>query len=99
MLSSLTDQSDRRIVDLFGVIGMIGRGLALPPGAPDAYLQALRAAFTKMLDDPEYQAEATGLRLRVLPTHGDELAKAIRDSIDNADAALIERARALIVPK
>jgi tripartite-type tricarboxylate transporter receptor subunit TctC len=99
MLSSLADQSDRRIADLFGVIGMIGRGLALPPGAPDAYLQALRAAFSKMLDDPEYQAEATRLRLRVLPTHGEELAKAIRDSIDNADAALIDRTRALIVPK
>jgi hypothetical protein len=48
-----------------------------------------------MLNDPEYQAEAVRPRLRVLPTPGEDLAKAIRDSIDNADAALIERTRAL----
>jgi len=35
----------------------------------------------------------------VLPTNGDELAKAIRDSINNADVALIERMRALVTPK
>ena len=99
MLSSLVDRSDLPIADLFGVIGMIGRSLALPPGAPDAYLQALRAAFTGMLDDPEYRAEAARIKLRVLPTNGDELAKAIRDSINNADVALIERTRALITPK
>jgi hypothetical protein len=52
-----------------------------------------------MLDDPEYRAEATRIHLRVLPTDGETLAAAIRASIDRADAALIERARALVMPK
>ncbi len=99
MLSSLVAKSDLPTADLFGVIGMIGRGLALPPGAPDAYLQTLRVAFSAMLNDPEYRAEATRLKLRVLPTPGDELAKAIRNSIDNADTEVIERTRALTTPK
>src|SRR5207253_11361731 len=99
MLSSLVKRSDLPIADLFGVIGMIGRGLALPPGAPDASLQALRTAFSRMLDNPEYRAEAARLKLRVLPTSGDELSKAIRDSINNADGALIERVRSLVTPK
>jgi tripartite-type tricarboxylate transporter receptor subunit TctC len=99
MLSTLAAKADLPIVDLLGVIGMIGRGLALPPGTPDAYLQVLRAAFKKMLEDPEYQAEATRLKLRVVPTPGDQLTKAIHEAINNTDAAVIERTRALTNPK
>jgi hypothetical protein len=81
------------------VIGMIGRSRALPPGAPDTYLRALRAAFADMLNDPEYRAEAVRAKLRVLPTSGEDLARSIADAINNADAALIERARALTTVK
>jgi tripartite-type tricarboxylate transporter receptor subunit TctC len=100
MLSALAAKSDRPIVDLFGTIGMIGRGLALPPGAPDEHLKVLRAAFRQMLEDPEYRAEAARIMLRVLPTTGEDLQKAITAAIDNADVAAIERTRALTtVPK
>jgi tripartite-type tricarboxylate transporter receptor subunit TctC len=99
MLSTLSAKADQPIVDLFGVIGMIGRGLALPPGTPDAYLQALRVAFQKMLNDREYHAEAQRLKLRVVPTPGDELTNAIYNSVNDTDIAVIERARSLTAPK
>jgi tripartite-type tricarboxylate transporter receptor subunit TctC len=95
MLSDLAAKSDRPIVDLVGMIGLIGRSLALPPGTPDAYLQAYRVAFAKMLKDPEYIAEAKQMQLRVIPSTGEALAKAVNDAINTTDAAAIERARAI----
>ena len=99
MLSALADKADMPIVDLFGVIGLIGRSLALPPGVPDGYLQVLRPAFKAMLDDPEYRAEVQKMKLRVVPVTGEALTKAIADAINHTDAAVIERTRALITPK
>jgi tripartite-type tricarboxylate transporter receptor subunit TctC len=95
MMSDLVAKTDRSIVDLFGMIGLIGRSLALPPGVPSAYLNVYRAAFQKMLNDPEYIAEARRSHLRVIPAAGDALAEAINNAINSTDAAVIARARAL----
>jgi tripartite-type tricarboxylate transporter receptor subunit TctC len=99
MLSDLVPKADRPIVDLFGVIGLIGRSLALPPGVPDSYLQVYRSAFQAMLKDPDYVAEAKRTRLRVIPVPGDQLAEAINRAINTTDSAVIERARALTSQK
>jgi tripartite-type tricarboxylate transporter receptor subunit TctC len=99
MLSDLAAKADRPIVDLFGMIGLIGRSLALPPGVPDAYLQVYRTAFQQMMRDPEYAAEAKRTHLRVIPVLGGELADAINGAINTTDAAVIERARALTSQK
>lgn len=99
MLADLAAKADRPIVDLFGVIGLIGRSLALPPGVPDAYLQVYRTAFEKMLKDPEYIAEAKRTKLRVIPVPGAELASAINNAIDNTDPKVIARTRALTSQK
>jgi tripartite-type tricarboxylate transporter receptor subunit TctC len=95
MLSDLASKADRPIVDLFGMIGLIGRSLALPPGVPDGYLNAYRTAFQAMLKDPEYIAEAKRTRLRVIPASGADLASAIDRAINTTDKAVIERARAI----
>jgi len=95
MLRDLVKQSDRSIADLFGVIGLIGRSLALPPGAPDAYLQVYREAFQKMLNDPGYIAEAYRLQMRVIRGTGEELTKAVHDAINTTDALTIERTRTM----
>jgi tripartite-type tricarboxylate transporter receptor subunit TctC len=95
MLRDLSNKSDRPIVDLFGMIGLIGRSLALPPGVPAAYLAVYRDAFAKMLRDPDYIAEAKRTQLRVLPAGGAELTNAINAAIRDTDPAAIERTRLL----
>jgi tripartite-type tricarboxylate transporter receptor subunit TctC len=95
MLSDLSNKSDRPIVDLFGMIGLIGRSLALPPGVPEAYLAVYRDAFAKMLRDPDYTAEAKRTQLRILPAGGAELTNAINAAIRDTDPAAIERTRLL----
>ena len=99
MLSDLAPKADRPIVDLFGMIGLIGRSLALPPGVPKNYLETYRSAFQKMLKDPEYIAEAKRTKLRVIPVSGDELARAIERAINTTDTAVIERARIIASQK
>jgi tripartite-type tricarboxylate transporter receptor subunit TctC len=99
MLSELAAKADRPIVNLFGMIGLIGRSLALPPGVPDAYLQVYRTAFEKMLKDPEYIAEAKKTKLRVIPVSGVDLSKAINNAIDNTEANVIARTRTLTSQK
>jgi tripartite-type tricarboxylate transporter receptor subunit TctC len=99
MLSDLAAKADRPIVDLFGMIGLIGRSLALPPSVPDAYLQVYRTAFQKMMSDPEYIAEAKRTKLRVIPVPGGDLAEAIHQAINTTDAGVISRARALTSQK
>jgi hypothetical protein len=93
ILSSLVAKPDLRIADLFGVIGMIRAWPGLAGLArPTRTCRFCGVAFTEMLKDPEYQAEAAApSNCAVLPTNGDDLAKTIRDSINNADAAVIER--------
>lgn len=50
--------------------GLVGRGLALPPGVPKKLVGPLRTAFDKMVSDPAYQAEARKRGLRVIASTG-----------------------------
>jgi tripartite-type tricarboxylate transporter receptor subunit TctC len=96
LLSDLVAKEDRPIVALFDTIGLLGRGLAAPPGTPADYVEALRKAFNAMMSDADYRAEAQKTQLRVLPKTGEELQKAISAAIDNVNPATIERARGFL---
>jgi hypothetical protein len=96
LLSALVAKEDRPIVAVFDTIGLIGRGLAAPPATPPDHVEALRRAFDAMQADGEYRAEAQKVQLRILPKRGDELQRAITEAIDNADPAMIERARGFL---
>jgi tripartite-type tricarboxylate transporter receptor subunit TctC len=96
LLSALVAKDDRPIVALFDTIGLLGRGLAAPPGTPADYIDALRKAFDAMMADGDYRAEAQRTQLRVLPKTGAELQKAITTAIDSINPATIERARGFL---
>ncbi len=96
LLSDLVAKEDRPIVALFDTIGLIGRGLAAPPGTPPDYVGVLRSAFNSMMQDSDYRAEAQKSLLRVLPKTGEELQKAITAAINGVAPATIERARSFL---
>jgi hypothetical protein len=52
-----------------------------------------------MLQDTNYRSEASRLKLRVLPTGGDDLQKAIAEAIANSSNAMIQRARSIIAAR
>ena len=96
MLRALVGAEDLPIVDLFATIGVIGRGLAFPLGVPAEYVSLLRTAFTKMLSDPDFLAEAAKMQLRVLPESGEDVAKAVTETINNTSGKVIDKARSFI---
>jgi tripartite-type tricarboxylate transporter receptor subunit TctC len=55
----------------------MARPFAAPPGIPEDRLKALRAAFDKTMQDPEFLAEAKKANLEVNPMTGVEVAKLV----------------------
>ena len=99
MLSDVVEDKYKPIVAFIATHGVIGRGLALPPGVPKKVVKLLRASFDKMVNDPAYQAEAKKRGLRVIASTGEEIQRAVNDVFKNADPKVIAQARAMIFPK
>ncbi len=53
----LTSDGDRKLVELFRSLRLVGSPYILPPGASPERTQILRAAFRKIFDDPEFHKE------------------------------------------
>jgi tripartite-type tricarboxylate transporter receptor subunit TctC len=66
----------------------IGRSLLTTPNAPPVRLAMLRAAFQKMVADPEFRAEAEQLKLPLNTKNGQEMQKVVADTFDISPAAL-----------
>ena len=97
MISDLvTDEMDRKAVDFIKVLGLLGRGLALPPGVDPETVKVLRAAFDKMNADPEFAAELEKRRLRLIPSSGAKIQEIVKKAIDNASPQVVQHARKLI---
>jgi tripartite-type tricarboxylate transporter receptor subunit TctC len=87
-----TDEQ-RKILRLISSPVAMGRPYLAPPGVPADRIAALRAAFDKVMKDPEFLAEAKKLDLDISPLAGDKVAEIVRDTID-APADVLTKARA-----
>ena len=97
MISDLvSDDMDRKAVDFIKVAGLLGRGLALPPGVDEETLGVLRAAYAKMNADPEFKAELRKRRLRLIPSTGEKIQEIVEEAVKNASPAVVKHARKLI---
>ena len=97
MVSDLvTDPMDKKAVDFIKVLGLLGRGLAVPPGTPKDAIKTLRAAYNKMNKDPVFTAELKKRRLRLIPSTGEQIQKIVTNALDNATPAVVKHARKLI---
>ncbi len=90
-------EEDRQILRLVLSRGSVGRPFIAPPDIPPERAAALQNAFTEMVKDPEYLAEAERLRLEISPLTGEQAAALIRE-IYLTPAPIVERARAMIQP-
>ncbi len=68
-----TDDVSRTFLSIYGSGGFIGRSLATPPGVPEDRVAALREAFQKMIEDPEFLAEIEERKIIFAPMAGEEL--------------------------
>ncbi len=96
MMRDVVADEYQPIIKFMASQGVIGRGLALPPGSPKRVVKPLRDAFDKMNVDPGYIAALKKMGLRILGTSGAEVQRAVEASFANADEASITKARKLI---
>ena len=84
-----TDEQ-RQILRLFVSTSEIGRSIMMPPGAPKDRVEAVRAAFMKMVQDPAFKAEAEKAQMELDPMSGADLQKLIDDTFKMSPARVAE---------
>ncbi len=99
MLGDLVSAEYKPIVSFVGLLGLIGRGLAVPEGTPMDKVKILRTAFNKMVVDPAFIADTKKRRLRVIAAKGETIQKVIADALASAKPEVIAAARKLIKAK
>ncbi len=100
MLGDLvSDPMDKAVVKFIAVAGLLGRGLALPPGAPKSAVATLRAAYDKMNADPGFTAALNKRRLRLMASSGAKIQGVVHQALEEASPAVVARARELIFGK
>jgi tripartite-type tricarboxylate transporter receptor subunit TctC len=99
MLKDLVEDHHKPIVAFMATLGIIGRGLALPPGVPKKLVSPLRAAFANMVKDPAYIKACKKRRLRILPTSGADIQDFVTKAFANANPRTVSEARKLIFGK
>lgn len=67
------DPEDRQLLALLGATSTVGRSLVGTPEMPAERVEALRQAFERMLDDPDFQADLDRRHLGLDPLSGAEL--------------------------
>jgi len=99
MMSDVVAPKYKAMIGFMATHGLVGRGLALPPGVPKTLVGPLRAAFNKMVRSPAYQAEAKKRKLRVIASTGQQIQKVVNDGIKNADPKVVAQAAKMIFGK
>ena len=78
---SITDfgrnDAEKAFLQIYTIGTEIGRSFAFPPGVPAHRVAMWRAAFTKMLDDPEFRRAVAKGNIRLAPLEGATLAASV----------------------
>ena len=90
----ITDETDKRAIELMLAPGEIARPFLAPPGTPKERVDILRAAFDASMADRSLLEEARKLNVEISPTTGAEMQELLT-RIYASPAHVIERARKL----
>lgn len=83
---------ERRILNLIAARQTMGRPYAMPPGVPEARVDAVRDAFMQTMKDPEFRKKAAQAKLELEPVSGADVQALVKDVYDSPKE-IIEAAR------
>jgi tripartite-type tricarboxylate transporter receptor subunit TctC len=95
VLDYITKDQDRKVVELLLSRLSLGRPFIAPPEVPPERVATLRAAFDKLLQDPEFLADAQKSGLPVQPIKATE-AEDILHRLYQYPTNIVERTRSLV---
>ncbi len=96
MLKNLVSAEHKPMVAFVGLLGLIGRGLAVPEGTSMDKVNILRTAFNNMVVDPVFITDVKKRKLRVIAATGEEIDKVIDDAVAGARPEIVAAARKII---
>tara|TARA_R110000868_G_C10951050_1_gene767807 strand:+ start:605 stop:1639 length:1035 start_codon:yes stop_codon:yes gene_type:complete len=99
MMKDVVAPEDRPLVEFVGALGLIGRGIAAPPGTPKEAISVMQTAWEKMVKDPAFIADALKRKLRVVPADAATVQKAVNTAIANANPEMVSRAGKIVYGK
>jgi tripartite-type tricarboxylate transporter receptor subunit TctC len=89
------NEEDKAVLRLIFVPDEMGRPFAMPPGTPEPFVAAVRAAFDQIIKDPEFLTETTARGLEVDPLSGLEMQRLLKEAF-TAPKARVDRAAEFI---
>ncbi len=89
-------ETDRQLLELFAARQEIGFPVFGPPGIPADRAEALREAYMKTMNDPEYAAEVKKMSVDLDPLSGHQM-QALIDRIYATPTDVVERARKILM--
>ncbi len=90
---------DLKIVNFISSHGIIGRGLAYPPGISKAKVATLRVQYANMAKDPAFARDAKKRRLRVLYSSGEQIQKVVNQAFKDANPKVVKAAAKVVFGK
>lgn len=79
---------DRKALDVIFMTTLLARPFIAPPGIPAARVGALRDAFMAVMNDRDFQAEATAAQIEVAPIAGADMERDVRAAYALPDAII-----------
>jgi tripartite-type tricarboxylate transporter receptor subunit TctC len=99
MMKEVVDPKYKPVLQFIGSLGLIGRGVAAPPGTPQGAINVMRTAWEKMIKDPTFHADAKKRKLRVIAADAATIEKVVKDAIANTSPELVKQAAVLAYGK
>ena len=90
-----SNDEDRRALRLLASTSVVGRAFLAGPVVPMDRVKALRAAFSEMVNDPAFRAEAGQLNIPLNPLEGEKL-QAMVAELGSYPESLFERVRNIV---
>ena len=88
--------ADRQVMEIMYSGNMFGRPYLLPPGVPQERVDALRKAFSSMVADEQFLAEAAKAQMEISPMNGVELQEVV-DKLYAMPPGVIEKLKKSMV--
>lgn len=89
------DEDSKAAAELIATSSLIGRGLALPPGAPEELIEPLRAAFWKTVTSEKFVNDATKSKLPLDQMKGAEIQTTVKRILGMSPEAVAKARKAV----
>jgi tripartite-type tricarboxylate transporter receptor subunit TctC len=88
MIDLAPNETVRSIFELVSITGEIGRPFVTAPGVPAERVAALRDAFKKTMEDPEFLADAAKSHIDIHPIHAQEMEQLVLRVLSSSKSAV-----------